>query len=101
MSRLRELAKSIVEDLVRDFRDDPSMDVGEAASDMVFERVSDTITSDSDAYAVIQEIDLNTSPDGDTLFRAIQKAAENVVREHVEFLVEYDDRFKTVEAPTP
>jgi len=101
MSHLRELANQIVEELATEFEETPDMDLDEAVYGRVFDRISDFITCDAEAYDVIREIDLEQSPDGDTLFRAIQKAAENVVRSHVEFLVENDERFKREEAPTP
>jgi len=95
------LAKLIVDELARDFADNPGMDIEDAIYTAVFDRVSETITSDKDVIAFIGDIDLNAAPDGDTLFRAIQKAVEEAVRADVSLLVEADERFKTEGSPKP
>jgi len=95
------LAKLIVEEIARDFADNPGMDVEDAVYTTVFDRVSETITADKDVIAFIGEIDLNAAPDGDTLFRAIQKAVEEAVRADVSLLIDSDPRFQVDKAPRP
>jgi hypothetical protein len=101
MSYLRKLANEIVEELAGEFAETPDMDLDETIYGRVFDRISDSITCDAEIVGLIGELDLDQSPDGDTLFRALQKAAENKVRSMVEFLVENDERFKSDVEPTP
>jgi hypothetical protein len=91
---LIQLAQSILEEIADTYAEDNEINLDNEAYQIVFDRISDTILSDNDAISVIAEIDLEAEPDGETLFRAIQKAAEDKVLGHVLDLIREDSRFK-------
>jgi hypothetical protein len=79
-TKLYALAEEVAEKVKEMCEDDGTLDVEDTIEDVLSETISERFTSDNDIIAIIGEIDLDATPDGDSLFRAIQKEAENTVR---------------------
>lgn len=98
---LIDLAHSIVDEIAGLYEEDDKIDIDDTVDNVVFDRISETMTSDNDAIAVIGEIELDISTSGNTLFREIQKASEDVVRGHVLDLIKQDPRFRIEQEVQP
>lgn len=93
--KLSDIATEIVNKIADDYQehDGDDFDFDSAVNEAVFEWISDQITTDEHAAAVVSQIDLNGAPEGETLFRAIQKAAEGKLRVLTNEAIERESRF--------